>query len=217
MLFTIGAAIGATFLGGDALASTASSPFGSSTPVVAIIGSYNGQQIVQWQNQYTGACAQTVIGNASGLTDNWLIASGSGSDTIYRKGWHPTFCGKDIGELVYNGHYLDIDAGGGNDWVTLQTGDTWIYGGAGNDYMDSTDPYAHMYGQAGNDFVRSVSAFTDFDVLSGGDGDDCLEDMSWSAVSFDCGPGANDRRHQSNAPANAVGCELTTTAPCIPF
>lgn len=83
-----------------------------------------------------------------------------------------------------------VDAGGGNDDVTVSGGGA-IWGGDGNDVLRLADCYrGEVYGEGGNDQLYVAGACADAEV-DGGDGND-LVDATESAYGLFLGGGAGD-------------------------
>jgi Ca2+-binding RTX toxin-like protein len=190
----------------DSQAAVVSSPFGIDAQVRVIIGSRDGQQVVLWERLSTHECRTTVLGGASGLNDSYKVATSHVNDNVWLPsgGWSSSTCGGVAGgPLSYNGHFLDVFLGGGNDGASAGAGDTFLLGEGGNDFLASWNPNAVLSGADGNDTLEAHgSGF--FQILNGGAGDDCLTDENSTATTFDCG-GGSDR--YVGTPSNAVNCE----------
>jgi Ca2+-binding RTX toxin-like protein len=195
-------------------------PYGSQ-PVSAMIGSYTGRnsqgvsityQVVLWQNKSSGACQFTVIGNGSGLNDNYIVHGTSGADRLYIQGGTNWFCATyyTIRPLVYGGYYLDVTGAAGNDIVENGgPGDSFVYGGDGDDGVSSWSAYGVIAGEDGNDSLYSENLNQ---VVVGGAGNDCLYSASGSAQTFDCQDGS-DSWAGTQVPG-AVSCEYHNPYDC---
>jgi hypothetical protein len=172
------------------------SPFGSAPVTVKIGKSAQAPvQYVVWQRNSDRACQFTVIGNGSGLFDDYAVFGSPFADHIevVRPDLVTTFCNALLRELIYGGHFLDLFGGDGNDGLySLSTGDTSIFGGNGNDDIISAGSGAYLYGGDGNDDLIATHLAVNDEHLYGGAGYDCLEDRSGAATVVDCGSGDFD-------------------------
>jgi hypothetical protein len=208
---------------GSALAVTeVRSPFGSS-PVQAFIGSSPSLpfqiggpfQIILWRRLSDSACLGTVIGNESGLFDDYEVLASSGNDRIRilpTGDSNTPFCGVSMNGLIYGGHYLDLFGLGGNDQLSTGNGDTWMWGQDGDDSLISNG-FGVMYGGAGNDVLVAISAIFNNEALFGENGNDCLEDRNAAALSFDCGAGT-DRYVTFFGTPISTNCETPISTGC---
>jgi hypothetical protein len=205
MILALGAAAALTASAGRAAAQTTiTSPFGND-PTRVIIGSLAGQQVVLWRSLFSNQCATTVLGN-TGLDGPYEIHTGPNTDNVLIPdgSWSTLSCGGlSGGPLNYDGHFLDVYLGSGNDSATAGSGDTYVIAGAGNDTVSSLNPMAALYGDDGDDKLWTRGSGT-FQSLFGDAGNDCLQDDNSSAF-FDCGTGTDSH---AGAPFDAVSCEV---------
>jgi hypothetical protein len=181
---------------GSAAARTViSNPFGVSVAVDVIIGSKTNpsgavEQVVVWQQVGTDTCQTTVIGNASGLDDDYLVQLSNDRDLLWipASDWGVGSCLGHGTTLSRAGHYIDVDMLAGNDDGNA-IGDTYLYGGTGNDRLRTFDPVGGVFGDDGDDTLSAESSSGTEERLDGGNDNDCLDDFSQSSAFFDCGPG----------------------------
>jgi Ca2+-binding RTX toxin-like protein len=194
---------------GDAQAQiVVGNPWGNA-PMNVYIGMSGGVAKAVFLNRSTNACATSLLGNGSGLTNDFLIMGGSDMDfLIVVGGLAPRFdvCGTSVFSLSFNGHFLDVSGNGGVDFVFNGTGDSWAYGGEGNDTVQTFSPVGNAFGENGNDRVFGTSAVSS-DRLFGQAGDDCLEDSGNAHNAFDCG-GHNVHDYFVSPATGALGCEV---------
>ena len=121
--------------------------------------------------------------------ENNLIVVGSGSDSIYIDGSVATLMTDSGSSTVFVGMNDTIDAGAGNDIVSVISGSNlYIAGGDGSDsiWSSSLNTSVTINGGAGNDSIynrgKSVSIF-------GGDGSDSIENWYGSQVTIEGGIG----------------------------
>ena len=131
-----------------------SSPFGTA-PVLAYVGQADvtpGPQMVVWKRLSDGACMNNAIGTDTGLNDDYDIVGGSGNDNIRIIAGEKidNFCFFSLRSLIYNGHYLDLHGGAGNDHLTSSNGDSWLFGDDGNDVLYFAG-MGNLFGGNGND------------------------------------------------------------------
>jgi Ca2+-binding RTX toxin-like protein len=170
--------------------------------------------LVVWQRKYDGACRTTVIGNGLGLNDDYQIVGGNGHDSMYAvtpDGSGGTFCGFWMAGLAYNGHFLDLAGGAGNDSLAAESGDTWLWGDDGNDTLFFTGG-GQLLGGNGNDRLISAGSGFSAEGLAGGPGSDCLEDYSGAAWIFDCGTGTDT--YSTLRPSMPNNCEMPFAGHC---
>ena len=201
-------------------ATQVNTPFGSA-PVVAVVGSRTFPNpwpvpIIVWQRVSDGSCSVQQLGSAAGLSADYEVHGGSGNDLIVVLGENgENFCGIPLTEIVYNGHYLDIFGGSGNDRLKCARGDTWLFGEAGNDHLYSQNPNGAQLGGTGNDSIiyggQSGTA-----ALYGEDGDDCLSSEFPRAIVMDCGSGNDRWLLATQPPGGPVACETPASA-CGPW
>jgi Ca2+-binding RTX toxin-like protein len=191
-----------------------SSPYGTQ-PVSARIGSYTvfgvTGQVIVWQRKSDGACNVQVIGNAAGLSDDYLVNGTPGNDRLEIQPWWTSnsFCGRNIAPLVYGAHFIDLDGGAGDDIVVCGSkGDTFIYGSDGNDGLLSFNPNGVLSGGPGDDSIYADGNGSG-EVVTGDAGNDCLFDFTGAAARFDGGDGTDTV--SGTRPANATSVELTAT------
>lgn len=201
----------ATLAGGDALARTQlNSPFGASAPVTVYAGSCGSApcQLAVWQRKSDGACSTMTIGDGAGLFDDTELYGSSGADDMTVGIIHGliTFCGVNLVNLLYNGHYLDLYGRQGNDFVEANmTGDTWLFGEEGNDSIFGVGP-GIQFGGDGNDGMQVSGPFPS-NSQYGENGSDYLEQFNPIGYA-DCGAGTDILHHGSTGayPMN-ISCE----------
>jgi len=181
------------------------SPFGDD-PVVVTIGNANG---------HTWACFKKLLGAStslqwlvlSGETTNvtWSVRTGAGNDriTVFHSTGASGCSGVTLSAATRSGV---VYAGGGNDTIAAGKQGDVVYGGSGRDWMSSVDGF-WAFGEGGPDVL--FGGYNAYDILVGGDGDDCLDDLDFTASVANCGPG-NDAIQWSMVPG--VGCESAVTA-----
>lgn len=134
------------------------------------------------------------------MTDDVWVAGDDGDDTIiitYTN--NATYDNLDCGDgthrnwdpPVFNGHYLDVYGENDDDEVRGSTGDTWLTGDAGIDFVKNFSSIGISEGDTNNDHVISASTGGS-DTLSGGSGNDCVDDRSDTYSSFTCGTGTDN-------------------------
>jgi serralysin len=120
------------------------------TGVASFPGFYD-EQILNFENIYTGAGNDEIIGSA---IDN-MIDAGSGNDTVN---------GGTGNDLIY--------LGAGNDYVnTTALGNDTFFGGSGDDFVYGSASDELYYGEDGND---TLQGYYGNDLLDGGSGSDLL-------------------------------------------
>lgn len=153
--------------------------------------------------------------NVAGPLDaNYIIRALAGADDIFfvpsNNYTAPTNCDCGVtgywNQLQYNGYYLDVYAGDGNDDVDgprHSGADTYIFGELGGDNLYNYLAVAEVSGGGGNDNITSMG-YVGYEVLRGWSGDDCLHDWNNSYTTFDCGANS-DRYYHTNT--TSVNCE----------
>jgi Ca2+-binding RTX toxin-like protein len=101
----------------------------------------------------------------------------------------------------------DIRAGDGDDVVTLQETNAYVFGGDGDDTL-SADPYlpsdrSRLHGEAGNDTLVAGSANDARTELYGGEGDDRL--IGHPGARLDGGAGSDRHVLWGGATGGAIG------------
>jgi hypothetical protein len=178
------------FAGGEAQAAVPlTNPWGND-PVIVGAAMEDNQQKVVWWNEATGACFTDIVGNSTGLDQDYVVVGGNSDDFVPHH-YLPSCNGQyRDNDLRYNGYYLDYHMGGGRDDLLPMSagyGNTYFFGGSNSDKMSMIYPMGDMQGEAGNDEI--VGDTGSGDKLFGGDGNDCLWDHSGVAAAYDCGPG----------------------------
>lgn len=208
-----------------AMAADVYPPWGANTPVWAYVGSWTVPtsppapviviQIVQWKRKSDGACSATQIGSSAGLNNDYVVHGTTGADNFFvNKFPGVDFCGKTIYPLAYNGHWLDLVGGDGNDYMTSYSGDTFQIGEGGDDDLYFTNPTGRLEGGAGADELQYIGP-SGTTALLGGSGNDCLRDWNRTSSTFDCGSGTGDIRITNEYPVSGtVGCEITSGPYC---
>jgi hypothetical protein len=199
---------------------TAPSPYASAKIYVGATSSGN-TYVVFCNLAAAGVGALQQIGGPSGLFDNVQVLGGSGHDNIQvLNGSTSDSCAAGLSQgPIYGTHYLDVYGGGGDDSIDVEppSGDTYSFGGAGNDVVWNFSSIGNIFGDAGDDELHLFSgATTKADGAQGGDGNDCLQDFSGTALIFDCGAGTADK-YVGSLPATtfgATGCEIQKTLSC---
>jgi len=168
--------------------------------------------IVAFSRNSDGSCTTNTVGDTSGLTDDLVINGGSAADTmvnVYNA--YVSLCGLSFTQANFNGHTVTVYGKGGADKIWIGgAGNDSAYGGGGNDWIRTLNPDGTISGEDGNDTLMSDSMSGSNDRTYGGNGDDCLEDQSQSASTFDCGAG-NDKAFYSY-PAYRQNCENTSSS-----
>ena len=185
------------------------SPFGDS-PVLIFVATISGEPWVAWQPLSGGQCAYNKLGDSSGLTDSYILSAGSGNDEALIPGFDWEGCGYALSEVNYQGHYVDIDGGDGDDYlVAYAGGDSWLYGAAGNDILEIAGNGSSAFGDLGND---KVSSYQSNNRLLGGSGNDCLWPHGGVAAEVSCGSGSDK---VITSPINAsADCEVVGATSC---
>lgn len=100
--------------------------------------------------------------------------------------------GGDLMSLVFSTDDLNIDAGGGNDWLSLGYGDNVVHCGKGDDQISFGLGRVEYYGEEGNDsiFVGSATGGS----ASGGSGTDTIG--SYHSVNLAAGWALNNSGHR---------------------
>ena len=137
----------------------------------------------------------TIVSNAAKIVGTKapdVIVAGPGDNTIYGEGGNDTICGGEGNDTIYGGRGNDALFGeGGNDTLHGERGSDDLDGGAGRrpaarrdrQRRDSTAaPATTTRSSAAPATTRSSGGDGDFDVLTGGPGNDAI----------DGGPGAHD-------------------------
>jgi Ca2+-binding RTX toxin-like protein len=188
------------------------SPWGAGVGINAYVGMSGGVAKAVLVNRSTSACAFSILGTSAGLTNNFEIFGTSTTDfLIVVGGLAPRYdvCGTSVFPLVYNGHFLDVNGAGGDDFVFNGTGDSYALGGDGNDTVETFSGIGIGSGGNGNDRVFGTSAVSN-DRLFGDAGDDCLQDFGNTAATFDCGTQTVHDFYVSPA-TGTVSCEVAVS------
>jgi hypothetical protein len=155
-----------------------------------------------------------ILGNASGLNNNWLVATNGGNDTVTVVSSTAliTDCGLTLFPLVYGVNprtrkswRLDVSTRGGNDFIDCGSGASDCDGAQGNDRLFSVSSVGKISGGSGKDTLTGQAGQTALDRLSGGSDRDCLRDDGNRHALFDCGSGNNDL-YVGNVP-DQINCE----------
>jgi len=178
----------------------------------------DGTQYVVWYLEQgfdtpISTCKLSKLGDFRGLNDDYDVVATSGSDVlvaVHAARDISSFCPQ-VGILqptTFNGHRINLKGDKGDDAVynSIDDADVWAYGGPGKDTVRSHNRNGSLFGDDGNDYVRFIPIRITNVNLRGGNGDDCLEDHSYSAWVFDCGPG-RDVTIDGYFPVNAKSCE----------
>ncbi len=150
------------------------------------------------------------------MSDDVWVAGDDGSDFIqvtYKNNayFDNLDCGdgtnRNWGPPNFNGHYLDVYGENDGDTVFGSAGDTWATGDLGSDYVKNYGSIGHTYGDENDDDVISASTGGS-ETLSGGSGNDCVDDRTDTWSSFLCGTGTD---YGTSQPAGAscdflIGC-----------
>lgn len=125
------------------------------------------------------SCAFQKIGTTSGLDDDYVFYGNSTGEYFNTLSYTVNLCGYTITPLLFNGHYLDLNPGYGDDFVRAPTasGNSWSYGGPGDDTLySSSHSSAQAKGGPGDDRIWG-GPLTDTEILAGDDGDDifCID------------------------------------------
>ena len=112
-------------------------------------------------DRMTGTSSADVMVGEGG---NDIMIGGGGADLI---------CGNDDQDTIQGGAGDDrIDGGAANDSETGDSGNDTVNGGGGNDTVDGSDGGDVVSGGDGDDTVDGGASGDDFDLLSGGPGND---------------------------------------------
>jgi hypothetical protein len=197
---------------GDAQAQVIlNNPWGNA-PMNVYVGMSGGVAKAVFLNRTTSACAFSTLGTSSGLTNNFEIIGGGDMDFLIVAGGLGTrfdVCGTSVTSLSYNGHFLDVNGNGGNDFVFPGTGDSFGLGGEGNDTLQQFSPIGQLVGGNGDDRVFGTSGVTT-DRLFGQGGDDCLDDPGNAHSTFDCGT-QNFHDFFVSPASGALSCEVVVS------
>lgn len=206
---------------------TVVSPFGND-PVTAIVNRDPGDTLmwVSWKNNTTGACAFTQVGGSSGLSDNLVVKTGSGSDTLstrygasFNGSGGLTFCGYTVEEPILNGYFVNFQAEGGNDYLGSGLSGTYhLYSGAGNDQMWLDTPGSAM-GSGGSDSLfggTSVTSSGTSRTFWSHEGSDCLDISTGMSPAPTMGCGA-DSDWWSGPGTKPSDCENSFTPSCTSY
>jgi hypothetical protein len=187
---------------------TITNPFGTAATAWINYDPDDGGNWINWQENSTGNCSYNLLGYG-GFSDDFVVQASNSGDIIsfVPPSQSFAFCGYNQQYPNYNGHYLDIHGGSGDDRLTTYGGDTYLIGYGGDDkmlsgggaslYLDGGDGNdsllldtsngASVYGDAGNDCIGVSSAATNC-TMSCGDGSD-----TWS------GPGSMPSDCETNS------------------
>lgn len=151
------------------------------------------------------------------MSDDVWVAGDDGSDLIQVTYKNSTYfdnldCGdgtsRNWGPPTFNGHYLDVYGENDGDDVFGSAGDTWATGDGGADYVKNYGSIGLSYGDENDDTVISASTGGS-ETLSGGTGNDCVDDRTDTWSSFSCGSGTD---YATSAPGD---CEYSIS--CCDF
>ena len=167
-----------------------------------------------------GACRSLYLGNGQsrGLGADTLLRGTTDADIIVvmTSSWDSP-CGH-LDALEYDGHFFDVNGGGGNDYIDAGIGGidyNGAYGAAGNNvlYMDRWG--GHADGGSGIDYLYLYGHA--MDTLYGGSGNNlfCVKRAATSTVSLIDG-GADSDRRCGNA-TNVVSVENMDCGACGNF
>src|SRR6185295_7208350 len=161
-------------------------PFGDASTTVYIGNSdqiSGGGQFAIWKEYVTGSCYVQQIGPADGLAVSDQVMGQGGNDQMLIVGVGVVgvdWCGVSLTPLKYNGHYLDLAGGPGNDTL-LSGGDTYMTGYSGDDFLLTWRGQTYLGGDDGND-VLNVFTSQSGGYFDGGIGNDCLGIKASSAT-----------------------------------
>ena len=125
-----------------------------------------------------------------------------------------SFCNYLLTGLNHGGRYLDVYGLDGNDRLDCgRAGDSWLFGGNGNDVLFSIAA-GNLYGGAGIDQIIAASNTFTSEVLSGGSGNDCLDDRNVAAAVIDCGSGSSDHLATYYGEPFSTNCEIKENSLC---
>jgi Ca2+-binding RTX toxin-like protein len=186
-------------------------PFGDAASD-AFIGSDAWGQWLGWRNSSTGDCSWVQLGDTTGLSDDYDIRGLGGDDYMTVLTSTAWFCGFSITSPSYNGHYVFLNGGDGNDtlwssgttftWLFGIDGDDWIYSGRGDGVL--------LGGSGANRMWANTSGSGG--VQYGGDDDDCIwVNFMSSPAATDCGGGADLWSGPGSKPPT---CETVDTHCC---
>lgn len=113
--------------------------------------------------------------------------------------------------LFGSGHYVEVQAGDGDDYVgtTVGYGEFYAFGGAGNDQFVNVASGSDLRGGTGNDRMHNSSGIEP--IFYGNSGSDCLSATNYSLdTTLRCGPG-NDYEIYGSPD---IDCEYYTWSYC---
>lgn len=207
-------AFGALFAtrGGVAEATTyLNNPYGDEhTDVVA--GSSGGYVFVVFRRRVDRDCSYYSVGtsaNNNTLADNVVVSTFNGDDVIGIQNAYLNCKEGQIafGSFAFNGYYIDVYAGGGNDFVQVGQNFSYGFGESGHDRLVAKWPNAMLDGGSENDQLVFLATGSSSDAAYGRDGNDCLWDQDFQFQAMDCGNGTD--KFRSGMSANGL-CELST-------
>jgi Ca2+-binding RTX toxin-like protein len=138
------------------------------------------------------------LGGPSGLNDDYLIATNSGNDSVdVVSSTSLIACGRTLHPLVYGkrpdgrSRRLDVSTRQGNDRISCGKELSNCDGAQGDDLLFAASPIGTIRGGSGKDKLVGHPVFGTGDRLSGGSGNDCLNDPGNDHSLFDCGSGTD--------------------------
>jgi hypothetical protein len=210
----------------SALDQVFTSPYGPSTPVDVVIGSYGfpiRSALLVYRRRSDHACSVYQLGSyvltssvTVYLTDgaDWARITPAGSPTTIDCSSGIYGSSLTLNEVGQNAtSYITLLGLGGNDALLCSgppgSGNS-CDGGSGDDYLKAETPTVALYGGPGNDKLIATASGHGL-ALYGQGGDDCLQlgpgDAPWA---YDCGAGWGD----SATGNTGVGCEFRTLS-CV--
>jgi len=188
-------------------------PFGDASST-AYIGRHpgSGNNYIYWKNNATGACAFTYLG-AGGLNDNYSISALGGDDTVLLVQRSTTFCGAPTSPLNFNGHFMSIFGGDGNDHLIGGSGDVYLYGQGGSDVLETSFGPVDLEGDDGNDtLVEYAGGPGSNGIFEASYGNDCLAINPTATPWFmQCSNGTDQWYSPGTMPAD---CEVFSSSCC---
>ena len=151
-----------------------------------------------------------VLANNCSLADSVWLYGDQGDDYMYIVRSTVTLtCGNDTRQwtaMTYGTHYIDLYGEEDDDDLIGGDVDTYLTGSTGNDFMKNWAPEGVTTGSSNNDRVMSI-ADSDGDGVSGGSGNDCVDDRSGAWLSFSCGSGTDHWYDGGAAGSPDASCE----------
>jgi Ca2+-binding RTX toxin-like protein len=167
-------------------------------PVRAYVGKEHGQNRHEVLFRYVGSgpgkdtCISYVVGDANGLAQDTFVDLGPLGDSVEvpagdsgATAWCLDPNTQQWSTVVFDGvrqndHYLFVNGGDGDDYMSCSGAATVCFGEGGNDTMLSWGSDATLSGGPGNDKLFAYAPGPHLGLL-GGAGSDCLQILDWSS------------------------------------